>query len=513
MLLRTCDMKKILFLFCLLLITFESFSQLVIPMDTINGVFKINCTVNGVPMSFIFDTGATDVSISLTEALFLIKNGFLKPEDIKGDVTYTIANGQIEQGTKILLREIKIGGLILNNIEASVVHNADAPLLLGLNVISKLGKVSIQDNKLLIYTGDEPQKELITPAFAAQLTRTFKSLLYSLKFNSPGNFIEENYSLFEKFPEIDTLKKVNEFSFTDTNKLKSESSNSIKSSRESITNIFDYLYSSGVRNGIEWKEIDTQSFVFTVQDNKHIELKYRIKDEEFVIEIRYEYNKNLNKNRIWVSGPSEPLTVFNYEKKIDLNRVEWFDEKIDYAEYMNNEIIILNTEYPKLSKSDLKYIENSCYTESCIYNGFGNTLLVNKEYKEALGYFNTAIKLSLNKDYNFYHSLYGIGCCKVYLQDYRGAISTLNEIDIKYRDYLTFYYLGEAQYNLGNYKEAVIDYSMSIKKDSTFCWSYLKKGDVEFLYLKSKKMACEDWSRAGELGCENAYDTIKEYCN
>jgi hypothetical protein len=54
---------------------------------------------------------------------------------------------------------------------------------------------------------------------------------------------------------------------------------------------------------------------------------------------------------------------------------------------------------------------------------------------------------------------------------------------------------------------------MSIKKDSTSCWSYLSKGDIEFLYLKNKKLACIDWSKAGELECENAYDAIKENRN
>jgi hypothetical protein len=33
------------------------------------------------------------------------------------------------------------------------------------------------------------------------------------------------------------------------------------------------------------------------------------------------------------------------------------------------------------------------------------------------------------------------------------------------------------------------------------------------LYLKQKKSACLDLSKAGELGLEEAYEEIKKYCN
>jgi predicted aspartyl protease len=45
-----------------------TFSQTVIQMKREGGVSIIPCKVNGLQLSFIFDTGASDVSISLTEA-------------------------------------------------------------------------------------------------------------------------------------------------------------------------------------------------------------------------------------------------------------------------------------------------------------------------------------------------------------------------------------------------------------------------------------------------------------
>lgn len=115
-----------------------------------NGIYTIPCKVNGVPMKFIFDTGASDVSISLTEAKFLIKQGLLSDNDIKGKVRYKIANGDIEVGTKINLKEISIDGFILKNVEASIVNQLNAPLLLGQSAISKLGSFQVDGNKLII---------------------------------------------------------------------------------------------------------------------------------------------------------------------------------------------------------------------------------------------------------------------------------------------------------------------------------------------------------------------------
>ena len=42
-----------------------------IKMKRINGIYQIPVEVDGVPMSFIFDTGASSISISEVEALFL----------------------------------------------------------------------------------------------------------------------------------------------------------------------------------------------------------------------------------------------------------------------------------------------------------------------------------------------------------------------------------------------------------------------------------------------------------
>ena len=124
-----------------------------VPMRKLSsGVYEIPCKVNNLPLKFIFDTGASDISISSLEATFMLKNGYLNKYDILGRQNYQTASGEIMQGTKIKLRNVTIGEMDLKNIEASVAHNQDAPLLFGQSALSKFGKVEIdnKNNKLII---------------------------------------------------------------------------------------------------------------------------------------------------------------------------------------------------------------------------------------------------------------------------------------------------------------------------------------------------------------------------
>ena len=118
-----------------------------VPFTKEAGICKVKCTINGLPLHFYFDTGATDVTISNVEAQFMIKNDYLNPTDVKGSAYYSTADGNITAGTVILLRKVDFGGLELTNVRASVVDNQQAPLLLGQSVLSKLGKVEIDNEK------------------------------------------------------------------------------------------------------------------------------------------------------------------------------------------------------------------------------------------------------------------------------------------------------------------------------------------------------------------------------
>lgn len=119
----------------------------IVKMEQSGGVYYIPIEINNIGMKIIFDTGASNISISETEVLFLWKQGKIKEDDILGAIKFQDATGNISEGTQINLREVKIGNRIINNVEASVVHNLNAPLLLGQSALSNFGKVTIDYNK------------------------------------------------------------------------------------------------------------------------------------------------------------------------------------------------------------------------------------------------------------------------------------------------------------------------------------------------------------------------------
>lgn len=105
--------------------------------------YLISCKVNGLPLDFIFDTGASSVTLSRKQAVFMLKNGYLSKSDIIGSNAYQTASGDIAIGTVIKLKKIEINGLVLNNVEASIINSDSAPLLLGQSALSRLGKIQI----------------------------------------------------------------------------------------------------------------------------------------------------------------------------------------------------------------------------------------------------------------------------------------------------------------------------------------------------------------------------------
>ena len=100
-----------------------------IPFVKEGDLCKVKCTINGLPLHFIFDTGASDVSLSSVEATFMVKNGYLSSSDVVGKQRFLTADGNVSEGTVINLKEVKFGILHLDNIKASVVRNQAAPLL------------------------------------------------------------------------------------------------------------------------------------------------------------------------------------------------------------------------------------------------------------------------------------------------------------------------------------------------------------------------------------------------
>lgn len=148
-------MKKQILLFLTLIMSMMATAQVTIQMEKEGGVYKVPCTVNGVKMKFIFDTGAATVSMSQTMAQFLLDGDYLSVSDIKGTGQSQLADGSIVNHATIILRDVEIGGMHIHNIDATVIEGQNAPLLLGQSAISELGKISIEGNRLVIHSAEK----------------------------------------------------------------------------------------------------------------------------------------------------------------------------------------------------------------------------------------------------------------------------------------------------------------------------------------------------------------------
>ncbi len=117
-----------------------------LPIKAIGGgVYSLKCEINELPMSFILDTGCSDVSMSSVESEFMKKNGYLSSSDYRGYITYQTANGEIHKAREINIRKLTIGGISITNVRGSIATNQKAPLLLGQNILRQFGRYEIDN--------------------------------------------------------------------------------------------------------------------------------------------------------------------------------------------------------------------------------------------------------------------------------------------------------------------------------------------------------------------------------
>ena len=124
-------------------------SYISIPYEELGGVKTIPVKLNGVTMNMIYDTGCSGLHISLNELQTLSKNGKISHEDVLGVSYSTIADGSIVENGLINIKQIEIGSndeaIKLENVQASVALNQDAPILLGNAVLDELASVEVDN--------------------------------------------------------------------------------------------------------------------------------------------------------------------------------------------------------------------------------------------------------------------------------------------------------------------------------------------------------------------------------
>jgi hypothetical protein len=110
-------------------------------------------TIDGVKQNFLLDTGA---SMSTVPSYFidqLIKKRYITPEiHFIRHEQFRIADGNTIKGGIWRIPKIKIGSETIYNVEFSSVSSENAPFLLGMSTLERLGNYSIvpNENKIII---------------------------------------------------------------------------------------------------------------------------------------------------------------------------------------------------------------------------------------------------------------------------------------------------------------------------------------------------------------------------
>jgi len=205
-------MKNIFSFLLIVILYLNANAQTRIILEKNNRVYLIPCQVNGLNMRFIFDSVASDVKISLVEALFMLKNKYLSEDKIIGTQSYRLANGEIQEGAKIILDSINIGGYLINNVEASIVYKLNAPLLLGQSALSKLGKFSFDysTNSLIIGNGDS-NKKITVGCVSGNCINGYGTFIFSDGSKYVGEWKDDKCDGKGTYTSLDGEKYVGEF--------------------------------------------------------------------------------------------------------------------------------------------------------------------------------------------------------------------------------------------------------------------------------------------------------------
>lgn len=124
-----------------------------IPLTRDGGVYRVSVTIDGwLLRSFIVDSGAADVQLSADVFGLLYPRGAPSPRFLPGGA-YRLADGRVVRSSRFLIGSLRIGDLEFPDVAASI-GEPGAPLLLGQNVLARLGAWSIDNRRGVLVLGE-----------------------------------------------------------------------------------------------------------------------------------------------------------------------------------------------------------------------------------------------------------------------------------------------------------------------------------------------------------------------
>jgi tetratricopeptide (TPR) repeat protein len=133
--------------------------------------------------------------------------------------------------------------------------------------------------------------------------------------------------------------------------------------------------------------------------------------------------------------------------------------------------------------------------------------------REAVYDFTSVINLAKEKDFSLYKvAIFSRAFERVKLKDNYGALGDLDKMLLLESNHIESYVLrSEIYLKIGNANLALTNANQALNLNTNHINALISRGKSK-IYLKDLKGGCMDFSRAGELGSDLAWDLIKNNC-
>ena len=495
-----------------------------------NGVLYLPCKINGMQLDYVFDTGASIVTINDSIYRLMQSNELISLDDSIGIEKYQDASGDIIECVTFNIKKIEIGGIVLENIKGGVVPNNNKSFLLGQSALKFLGSYNLDIKNKILEINDQA---LLIDGIYKRTASTDSVLNYILEEIIDTNFdmnhilsiynksIEQPIALFSKLDSIINSEEYLMDSFKDTTNL---------------ILAYSYLGLHYINNGYTYSKDKGRKYIKKLIENESF-LRYVNRGDqcELILDSSY-YGIDGKRN--------------NKQCYLHMDSSVFYENKITKRRFYNNSH---NEEHERKFKKCHIAIENvlveivNDYYKSeqyleCIKIGLKTHSILNKYYYLS----------SFGGGTYYLHNsiLSNMANSKVALSDYNGALRDIDtlfayskadcrywknfwkEINEEYeceQPYEMYILKGICYYKLKKYAAAIAEIdkyfskaNLELKKDEekgvqtvnieNLSLAYFYRGLAK-IELKNKQSGCADLSKSGELGFSDAYNFIQEKCN
>ena len=126
-----------------------------VPLKEAAGALLVPVVINdSVKLDFTLDSGASVVTIPADVAMTLIRTGTLTRDDYLGRETFQLADGRTVPSTILRIRTLKVGDIVVHDVQASVTDTKGS-LLLGQTFLTRLSTWSIDNARHVLVLGPE----------------------------------------------------------------------------------------------------------------------------------------------------------------------------------------------------------------------------------------------------------------------------------------------------------------------------------------------------------------------